>query len=86
MDISPFFIEFMYNDDWILAEVKPCCQEENVFYYDIIMNNQFQFTITPGHTDDDNTDWRIALKNADKDVDPELVKNMGEHIERHYAN
>ena len=84
MDITPFFIEFEHENEWILAEVKPCCREDNVFYYDIAINNQFQFTITPGHNDMENPEWKIALKNADKQVDPTLVKAIGEQIEGHY--
>lgn len=86
MDISPFYIEFEYSGDWILAEVKPCCQEDNVFYYDILINNQFQYTITPRNHDNGHSDWKIALANADKIVDAELVKFIGEQIDRHYMN
>ena len=85
MDISPFYIEFLFGDEWILAEVKPCCQEDNVFYYDISINNQFQYTITPGGNDTDTPGWKIALKNADREVDPELVQMIGEQIDQHYV-
>ena len=46
MDLTPFFIEFLHNNKMVLAEIKPCCREDEVFYYDVIMDNQFQFTIT----------------------------------------
>ncbi len=85
MDISPFFIEFEYNGKWILAEVKPCCQENNVFYYDISLNNQFQFSITQSGPDEETQIWRIALKNADKQFDPKMVQYIGEQIEQHYV-
>ena len=85
MDTTPFFIEFQYANDTVLAEIKPCCQENNVFYYDVSINNEYQFTITPGLTDIGNPDWKIALKNADKDFDPELVHIIGEQIDRQYT-
>ncbi len=84
MDISPFFIEFEYEGEWILAEVKPCCQEDDVFYYDISINNQFQYTITQGSAHDEKNSWKVALKNADKPNNPNLVQFIGEQIDQHY--
>ena len=84
METDPFFIEFEYSNSTELAEVKPCCEEDNVFYYDISIRNQYQFTITPGTNTESEYRWRIALKNADKDVDQELVNVVGEEIEKHY--
>ncbi len=82
MDTNPFFIEFSYKNKPELAEVKPCCQQDNVYYYDISIRNQYQFTITPGSEGDD-LQWRISLKNADKQVDNELIEIIGEEIEKH---
>lgn len=84
MDIDPFFIEFNYKNRVELAEVKPCCQEDDVYYYDISIRNQYQFTITPGSPNDPGYNWRIALKNADKPADKELVNIIGEQIEKVY--
>ena len=83
MDIKPFFVEFLYDGEWVLAEIKPCCNEENVFYYDVSINNVFQFTITPGATEEDSS-WKVSLMNADKEADPLLVEAIGEEIDRHY--
>lgn len=84
MDIEPFFIEFSYRNKTQLAEVKPCCQEDNVYYYDIAIRNQYQFTITPGSNNEEEYRWRIALKNADKHVDEELVTIIGQEIDKYY--
>jgi hypothetical protein len=84
MDTKPFFIEYSYKNEPELAEVKPCCQENNVFYYDISIQNQYQFTITPSSDDERGLCWRISLKNADKHVDEELIDLIGEQIEEHY--
>jgi len=61
MDRTSFFIEFIYNDALVLTEVKPCCQENNVFYYDIAIKNQYQFTIAPIFEDEGLT-WKVHLK------------------------
>ncbi len=82
-DTNPFFIEFSYKNKPELAEVKPCCQQDNVYYYDISIQNKYQFTITPG-TNGKGTSWRISLKNADKQVDEELIEIIGEEIEKHW--
>jgi hypothetical protein len=55
-----------------------------VFYYDIWIDNFYQYTITPGLIHEDKPGWRIALKNADKDVDQELIQAIGVEIESHY--
>ena len=41
MDLSAFFIEFLHDEQWVLAEINPCYSEDDVFYYDVSMNNQF---------------------------------------------
>jgi hypothetical protein len=48
MDTVPFFIEFDYGGKQELAEVKPCCQADNVFYYDIsfVTNTSLQLLLT----------------------------------------
>ncbi len=82
MNKKPFFIEYRYKDKSQLAEVKPCCQENNLFYYDVSIKNQYQFTITPSTDEERGVDWKISFKNADKQVDPELIKIIGEEIEK----
>lgn len=84
MDLSAFFIEFLHDEEWVLAEIKPCCSEDDVFYYDVSINNQFQYTITNGNPGN-NDGWKIALMNADKYVDPNVVTAMGKQIEMHYV-
>ncbi len=83
MDLQPFFIEFAYKGKNELAEVKPCCRQNNVFYYDISMKNTYQFTITPTLDDGKRMEWKISLKNADKDVAPQLIELIGTEIEKH---
>ncbi|WP_018613894.1 hypothetical protein [Segetibacter koreensis] len=82
MEKSSFFTEFFYKDKLILAEVKPCCQENNAFYYDIAIKNQYQFTISPTFKDEGIT-WKVSFKNADKQVDAALIDIIGNEIEKH---
>ena len=82
MDTNNFFIEFNYNNSSELAEVKPCCQENNVHYYDIMIRNEYQFTVTPSWNEDLGIEWKISLKNADKQVDPKLIEIIGAEIEK----
>ena len=84
MDLSPFEVQFKHGNMVQLAEVRPCCREDDVIYYDIWMDNLYQYTITPGLIDEEKPGWRIALKNADKDVNQELIQTIGVEIESHY--
>lgn len=82
MDASSFFIEFPYKKEMLLTEVKPCYQQDNVFYYDIVMKNQYQFTVTPVYNDKGIT-WKVSLKNSDKQVDSALIDIIGREIEKY---
>lgn len=82
-ETNSFFIEYPYHEETQLAEVKTCCDENDAFYYDILINNQYQFTITQLVDEFNNSTWRLALKNADTPVDPELIQVIGKHIELH---
>ena len=84
MDLSPFLLEVQYNNGRQSVEVRPCCKEDDVIYYDIWMDNLYQYTITPGLINEDKPGWRIALKNADKEVDQQLIQAIGVEIESHY--
>lgn len=84
MDLSPFQIKYLHKNEVESLEVRPCCKEDAVIYYDIWSDNKYQFTITPGLINDDKPGWRIALKNADKPVDIDLVQRIGIEIQSHY--
>ncbi len=84
MEIKNFFIEYYNNNEIELAEIKPCCQTDNLYYYDVYVKNAYQFTITPSTDKSDNLSWKIALKNSDKNVEPVLVEMIGEQIEKHF--
>ena len=79
-----FFIEYLYKNKSELAEVKPCCQRDNVFYYDISIRNTYQFTVTPSPDEEKGMIWKVSLKNADNQVEPELIKIIGNEIEKHF--
>jgi hypothetical protein len=83
MKPPPFFIEYLNNDNLEIAEIKPCCQEDNVYYYDIYIRNQYQFTVTPYLDKETGMTWKIALKNADKNIETGLLEVIGEEIEKH---
>ncbi len=80
--MTPFYIEYNYKGTSQLAEIKPCCQEDDMFYYDVSINNAYQFTITPSSNNEGFT-WRLALKNADRQVDADLIKLVGEQIDNY---
>lgn len=84
METTPFFIEFFYDNKTELAEVKPCCLEESVYYYDISFRNQYQFTVTPTIDEEKGLSWKVSLINADKQVEPELIEIIGNEIEKHF--
>jgi len=84
MDLSPFQIEFTHRKQLQSYEVRPCCKEDDVIYYDVWVDNLYQFTITPGLNNDDKPGWRLALKNADKPVGNDLIQTIGVEIESHY--
>jgi hypothetical protein len=83
MKPPPFFIEYMEKDSVEIAEVKPCCQEDNVYYYDIYIRNQYQFTVTPFTDEARGITWKIALKNADKNIESGVIEAIGEEIAKH---
>jgi len=86
-ELAPFQVEFVIDQQRKVAEIKPCCKEDNVFYYDVWMDDEFQFSLTtnndvmyPNHGE-----WKVAMKNSDKYVDPVLVQTLGSAIEYHFA-
>lgn len=82
METSSFFIEFLFKDKLVLAEVRPCCNENNIFYYDIAIQNQYQFTVSPTF-ENEGINWKVSFKNADKHVDQALIDLIGQQIEQH---
>ncbi|MGZ5135434.1 MAG: hypothetical protein ACXWCG_09805 [Flavitalea sp.] len=84
MDLSPFQFNVQHRQQLQPVEVRPCCKEDDILYYDIWINNLYQFTITPGLMHEDKPGWRIVLKNADKLVDNDLIQTIGVQIESHF--
>lgn len=83
MDLSNFFLNINFNGEELLVEVKPCCNEANVYYYDISYDGHYQFTITPDANANGERHWRISFMNADKQADDDLVQFIGTNIYRH---
>ncbi|HSU50043.1 MAG TPA: hypothetical protein VLJ41_05620 [Segetibacter sp.] len=83
METQPFLIKFLYKKSPEIAEVKPCCQEDNIFYYDVYMHNEYQFTVTPSWDEEKGIAWKISLKNADKKIEKEMIDAIGQEIEKH---
>jgi hypothetical protein len=79
MNTEPFPIRFRYNDDWLEAEIRPCCKEDNVVDYAVWMRNKLEFTVTRDR-EAMNEHWVIALQNADDLVDPHMVQAIGRQI------
>ena len=83
MEREPFFIEYLYGNSPEIAEVKPCCQNDHIYYYDIFIKNRYQFTVTPSADDEKGMAWRISLKNADKSIEKGVIDAIGEEIEKY---
>ena len=77
MDTTAFNIQFRNNDRLQTAEVRPCCQENNIVDYAIWIDNKLAFTVTKSHEDDR---WVISLKNADDTIEDEEVQSIGAAI------
>jgi len=78
MDTSAFTISFTHSHRSVTAEIRPCCREDNIVDYAVWMDNKLAFTIT---REVDNTDhWVVALKNADDDLDNEMIQLIGAAI------
>lgn len=83
MDISPFAVFYMYHDVRNSVQIRPCCREDNVVDYAVWNDGKLIFTITR-HAD--TKKWVVALKNADDDIDDELVQLIGTGIEKTMAD
>lgn len=85
--MEPFQVEFFKDQQRHIALIKPCCKEDNIFYYDVWMNDEFQFSMTVNSelASPQQNEWNVALVNADKQIDPALVQSLGSAIEFHYA-
>jgi hypothetical protein len=80
MDTNPFTIRFLYHDDWLEAEIKPCCKEDSIVDYAVWMRNKLEFTVTKDRTNPGDQ-WVVALQNADDTVDPVMVQTIGREID-----
>ncbi len=83
MEAKIFFIEYSYNGKNELAEIKPCCGEDDAHYYDVFIRNHYEFTVTPSFNEDEGLIWRVSFKNADKTVNNDLIDIIGLEIEKH---
>lgn len=85
MDITPFVIRYWYYDQWSFAEIRPCCKEESVVDYAVWIQGKLEFTVTKINDNPEDARWIVALKNADNLVDDELVRIIGEEIDKKFA-
>lgn len=83
MDISPFTVYYVQHDVMHSAEIRPCCREDNVVDYAVWENDQLAFTIAQQAG---SGKWVVALKNADDDIDEELVELIGAEIGKKRAH
>jgi hypothetical protein len=82
MHTTPFNIYYEYDEGLYLAEIRPCCRENNVVDYAVWEADELAFTMTrPAGT----SKWVIALKNADDQFDDEHVQAIGAAIEQKLA-
>lgn len=79
MDITPFTIYYVYRDVLYSAEIRPCCREDNVVDYAVWIEHLLAFTLTKQAA---TGKWVIALKNADDDINDEMIQVIGTEIEK----
>ena len=77
MDINPFPITFIEGSRYITAEIRPCCKEDNVVDYAVWIKDRLAFTVTKN----DNSDWVVAMHNADVDIDAISIQQIGKAID-----
>lgn len=83
MDITPFTVYYVKHDKMHAAEIRPCCREDNVVDYAVWEDDLLAFTIAH-HADSQK--WVVALKNADNDIEDELVQLIGAEIDKKNAH
>ena len=79
MDTTPFTIRLLYQGDWLEAEIKPCCKEDNIVDFAVWMKNKLEFTITKDR-ETTGEHWKVAMQNADDQIDPIMVDAIGRQI------
>ena len=77
MNTATFLIDFQNDGKSATAEVRPCCNEDNVVDYAILIGGKLAFTIT---RDLDNKHWVIAMKNSDDEFSDEMIQAIGAKI------
>ena len=80
MDTAAFNIYYVHNCTRVSAEIHPCCDEDNVVDYAVWIDEKLAFTIARRLENKER--WVVALKNADDEIDEELVQSIGETIEK----
>ena len=82
MDLNPFFIRFLYQDNWIDAKVRPCCRIDNIVDYAVWIKGKLEFTMTRNDRSAEGFGWVVALKSADNKVDNQMVQVIGQAIDQ----
>ena len=81
MDINPYQIVYRDGQRLNAAEIRPCCNEDNIVDYAVYIQNKLAFNITKSANGDGR--WVVSLKNADKYVDDNVVQSIGSAIDLH---
>lgn len=86
--LASFGVQFFYDHAWHDAFIKTCCKEDDMFYYDVWINDQFQFSLTKNEnvTIGEVGEWNVSLANADNNIDPRLAEAIGLAIDRYLQN
>lgn len=82
MDITPFNVLYTVCGAESIAEIRPCCREDNVVDYAVWIDKKLGFTITRDTNQPEH--WVIAMKNADTDINDDMVQSIGEAINKNY--
>lgn len=80
MDITPYNIVYWDGSSLTPAQVRPCCGEDNVVDYAIYTDTKLLCTITKS---DEVDRWVISLKNADTDINDDIIQRIGSEIHQH---
>jgi|GEM_PF-1871732 len=78
-----FEIMFEYDGELFMAQVEPCCGENNIVDYAIYRDGELLYTVTRSPEDGR---WTTAVKNADDAVGQDLLDKIGGKIEMRAGN
>lgn len=83
MENFSFFVEYQNKEVLTLVEIKPWVREQLILYFDVLVNNNFLFSMSPFiHSSRKNIQCKVALKNADTEIDTNLIEVISSEVKK----